>query len=53
MFDDKRYILDESIHTIAYFHKDFEKVHFNKRKRFLQILTQEKRFKKIPISSHK
>ena len=31
-FDDKRCILDESIHTIAYFHKDFEKVHFNKKK---------------------
>ena len=24
-FDDKRYIWDDSIHTLAYFHKDFKK----------------------------
>ena len=24
-FDDKRFVLDDGIHTLAYFHKDFEK----------------------------
>ena len=24
-FDDKRFVLDDGIHTLAYFHKDFRK----------------------------
>ena len=25
-FDDKRYVLDDGIHTLAYFHKDSQKL---------------------------
>ena len=25
-FDDKRFVLDDWIHTLAYFHKDFKKM---------------------------
>ena len=31
-FDDKRYVLDDGIHTLAYFHKDC-----NNKKRFVMI----------------
>ena len=26
VFDDKRFVLDDEIHTLAYFHKDFKKI---------------------------
>ena len=26
VFDDKRFVLDDGIHTLAYFHKDLKKV---------------------------
>ena len=26
VFDDKRFVLDECIHTLAYFHKDLKKI---------------------------
>ena len=26
MFDDKRYVLDDGVNTLAYFHKDIKKV---------------------------
>ena len=43
-FDDKRFLLDDVIHTLAYFHKDL-------KNRFLQIIINEKRFKKILMKS--
>ena len=55
-FDDKRCILDESIHTIAYFHKDFEKVHFNKKKgsyRFSHRKRDTKRFPSVLTNKNK
>ena len=55
-FDDKRCILDESIHTIAYFHKDFEKVHFNKKKglyRFSHRKRDSKRFPSVLTNKNK
>ena len=40
-FEDKRIVLDDAIHTLAYFHKDL------KKNRFLQMIINKKRFKKI------
>ena len=40
-FDDRRFVLDDGIHTLAYFHKDV------KKKGFSQIITNEKRFSQI------
>ena len=28
-FDDKRFVLDDGIHTLAYFHKGLEKIVFH------------------------
>ena len=36
-FDDKRFVLDDGIHTLAYFHKDLKK----------QILTDDHKEKEI------
>ena len=41
-FDDKRFILNEGIQTLAYFHKDV-------KNRFSQMIINKKRFKKILI----
>ena len=27
-FNDKRFVLDDGVHTLAYFHKDFKKLNF-------------------------
>ena len=40
VFDDKRFILNDGIHTLAYFHKDL-------KNRFSQIIITKKRYKKI------
>ena len=32
-FDDKRLVLDDGVHTLAYFHKDCNKKHCNDKKR--------------------
>ena len=42
-FDDKRYVLDDGIHTLAYFHKEnkFSQMIINK-KRFIKILIKRK-----------
>ena len=40
-FDDRRFVLDDGIHTLAYFHKDVKKNGFS------QIITNEKRFSQI------
>ena len=29
-FDDKRFILDDGIHTLAYFHKDLKKIDYHR-----------------------
>ena len=41
-FDDKRFILNDGIHTLAYFHKDV-------KNRFLQTIINKKRCKKVLI----
>ena len=41
-FDDKRFVLNDGIHTLAYFHKDL-------KNRFSQMIINKKRFKKILI----
>ena len=40
VFDDKRFVLNNGIHTLAYFHKDL-------KNRFTQMIINKKRFKKI------
>ena len=45
-FGDKRYTLDYGVHTLAYFHKDL-------KSRFLEILTEKKRFSEIRRDSHR
>ena len=49
-FDDKRFVLDDKIHTLAYFHKDlknkFEQI-IIKKKKFKKINTKKKRFLQI------
>ena len=42
-FDDKRFVLDDEIHTLAYFHKDL------KKKKFSQMIINKKKFKTILI----
>ena len=41
-FDDKRLVLDDGIHSLAYFHKDLKKIKGSKR--FSQMYIDEKRF---------
>ena len=45
-FDDKRFILNDGIHTLAYFHKDL-------KNRFSQIIINKKRYKKILTNGYK
>ena len=45
-FDDKRFVLDDEIHTLAYFHKDL-------KNKFSQMIINKKRFKKILIKGKK
>ena len=42
IFDDKRSVLDDDIHILAYFHKDL-------KNSFSQMIINKKRFKKIFI----
>ena len=30
VFDDKRFVLDDGIHTLAYFHKDLKKIDYHR-----------------------
>ena len=49
VFDDKRFVLNDGIHTLAYFHKDL-------KNKFTRMIINKKRFKKILIKrrdSHK
>ena len=34
-FDDKRFVLDDGVHTLAYFHKDCNKKDYNDKKRLV------------------
>ena len=48
-FDDKRFVLDDGIHTLAYFHKDLKKfilTNDHKKKRILQRRRIQKYFTK-------
>ena len=45
-FDDKRFVLDDGIHTLAYFHKDCKKQE-DVLKYFLQMIINKKRFSQI------
>ena len=47
VFDDKRFVLDDEIHTLSYFHKNF------KKNRFSQMIINKKRFKKILTNGYK
>ena len=51
--DNKRYILDDGVHTLADFHKDFKKQVFAEKKTLSKNLTGKKRFSQILISFHK
>ena len=42
-FDDKRFVLDDGIHTLAYFHKDFLQM-IKDNKTFLQMIIKKKKF---------
>ena len=61
-FDDKRFVLNDEIQTLAYFHEDLKiqiltddhkqeeiRKDFHKKKRFPQIIINKRRFKKILI----
>ena len=42
VFDDKRFVLNDGIHTLAYFHKDLKKqIHTDDSKRFSQMVTNK------------
>ena len=45
-FDDKRFVLNNGVHTLAYFHKDL-------KSRFSQMVINKKRFKKILTNGYK
>ena len=54
-FEDKRFVLDDAIHTLAYFHKDlnrFLQMIINK-KSFKKIFADDQRLTEIKISAHK
>ena len=48
-FDDKRFVLNDGIHTLVYFHKDLKKQILTDDRKEKEILTNKKRFKKILI----
>ena len=57
-FDDKRFVLDDVIHTLAYFHKDLRKqIHTNKKKctqdNFRQMIIVQKILSQTIINKKK
>ena len=48
VFDDKRSVSDDGIHTLAYFHKDFKKIDSQDghKQRFKKVLTKTKDLKR-------
>ena len=56
VFDDKRFVLNDGIHTLAYFHRELRKqilTDDRKKKRFKKILTNDQRFTQLKISAYK
>ena len=55
-FDDKRFVLDDGIHTLDYFDKDLKRNRFSQiiinKKRFSNMIINKKRFSQI-ISAHR
>ena len=64
-FDDKKFVLGDSIHILSYFHKDlknrFSQMIINnkrfskiiiKKKRLLKMIMDKKRFSQTKISAH-
>ena len=42
VFDDRRFVSNDGIHTLAYFHKDLKKqIHTDDSKRFSQMVTNK------------
>ena len=55
-FDDKRFVLNDWIHALAYFHKDLRKKFLIDDHKEKEILTDEKdlkRFTQLKVSAHK
>ena len=56
-FDNKRFLLDDGIHTLAYFHNDLEKNRFLQmiidKKSFSKMIIKKKRFSQMKIGSDK
>ena len=48
VFDDRRSVSDDSIHTLAYFHKNFKKIDSqdSRKQRFKKVLTKTKDLKR-------
>ena len=46
---DKRLVLDDGIHTLAYFHKAFTDKDFHKKKRFSQMITNKNKCEQINL----
>ena len=52
-FDDKKFVLDDGIHTLAYFHKDLQKqilIYYHKEE---EIQKDSDKKKEIPTDDHK
>ena len=52
-FDDKKFVLDDGIHTLAYFHKDLQKqilIYYHKEE---EIQKNSHKKKEIPTDDHK
>ena len=46
-FDDRRFVLDDGIHTLAYFHKDVKKMGSHRCNKWDEILTNNKDSKRF------
>ena len=56
VFDDKRFILNDGIHTVAYFHKDIDSHKWYRLQKILEIKRnshKEKRFSQIITNKNK
>ena len=55
-FDDKRFVLDDGVHTLAFFHKNlrnrFSQMIINKN-RFSKMIMKKKRFSQTKLSAHR
>ena len=48
-FDDERFVLDDGVHTLAYFHKDLRKQIYTDDHKEEKILTDKEKLKNIFI----